>query len=82
MAPNPTATTLDVLAPGRSALVIGVLGGDRLSKRLNDLGFWAGTRIEVMRRAPFGDPTQYRLQGYRIALRRSEACRVMVEEIR
>lgn len=82
MTQNPTATTLDALAPGRSGLVIDVVGDDRLSRRLSDLGFWTGTRIDVVRRAPFGDPTQYRLQGYRIALRRSEAQRVVVEELR
>jgi len=82
MTQNPTATTLDSLAPGRTALVLDVVGEDRLSKRLSDLGFWSGTRIEVIRRAPFGDPTQYRLQGYRIALRRAEAQRVVVEELR
>ncbi|TNF38116.1 MAG: ferrous iron transport protein A [Deltaproteobacteria bacterium] len=82
MTKNPTATTLDALPPGRTALVLDIVGDDRLSRRLSDLGFWSGTRIEVMRRAPFGDPTQYRLQGYRIALRRNEAQRVVVEELR
>ena len=33
---------------------------------------------EVVRRAPFGGPVQYRLRGFRLALRRAEATRILV----
>ena len=82
MTNNGTVTTLEHIRPGRAVLIHDVEGEDRLSRRLIDLGFWPGTRIEVVRRAPFGDPTVYRLQGYRIALRKDEARRVLVEELR
>ena len=70
---------------GRVTVVLdraGVTGEDGPSQRLRDLGFWPGVEIEVILRAPFGDPTVYRLQGYRIALRRDEAARVEVEGVR
>ena len=69
---------LDTLAPGAAASVLRVEGDDDLAERLEALGFWAGTPVTVGRRAPFGDPTEYRLRGYRLALRRSEASRVIV----
>lgn len=65
--------TLDAVPPGESAEVVLVRGDDVLSRRLRDFGFWPGTVVTVLRRAPFGDPTQYRLRGYRVALRRPEA---------
>jgi Fe2+ transport system protein FeoA len=35
--------------------------------------------VRVEHVAPFGDPIAYRLHGYRLALRRREACRVRIE---
>jgi len=74
-------TLLDAIRPGQTMTIVALQGDDRLTRRLNDLGFWPGTPIEVLRRAPFGDPTEYRLQGYRIALRKNEARRVVVTEV-
>ena len=79
-----TATTitseasLGDLPAGCEGRVLGVDGNDPLAQRLWDLGFWPGTHIQVVRRAPFGGPTQCRMRGYRLALRRDEAARVRV----
>lgn len=67
-------------APGAVVRVRRVTGDDVLARRLVDLGFWPGTRVQVVRRAPLGDPIQYALRGFRIALRRSEAARVLVAD--
>ena len=79
-----TATTitseasLGDLPAGSEARVLGVDGDDPLAQRLWDLGFWPGTHIQVVRRGPFGGPTQCRMRGYRLALRQDEAARVRV----
>ena len=65
-------------ARGRQVEVVEVIGDDVLAHRLGACGLWPGTRIEWIGRAPFGDPLLFRLHGYRLALRRSEAERVMV----
>ncbi len=70
--------TLDLVRAGASAVVRGVEGEDALAGRLRDLGFWPGTAVEVVRQALFGGPVEYRLRGYRIALRRNEAARIVV----
>ncbi len=54
-------------------------GNDVLARRLANLGFWPGTPVSAVRRAPFGEPIQFALRGMRVALRRSEAERVLVE---
>jgi len=63
------------------ARVVRVLGDDTLAQRLRDLGFRPGTKVETVRRAPLGDPIQFALRGYRVALRRAEAARVRVMPI-
>lgn len=75
---QPAATPLSTLKPGQAALVNDVHGDDTLSRRLVDLGFWPGTRVVCVRRAPFGDPTQFQLQGFTLALRKNEAVRILV----
>lgn len=52
---------------------------DAIVRRLDDLGIRNGVEIEVIRRAPLGDPTVYELHGYQLCLRRSESSRVRVE---
>ena len=49
-----------------------------LGRRLLDLGFVPGTKIQVLRSAPLGDPTVYSLRGTELCLRRAEAERISV----
>jgi ferrous iron transport protein A len=72
------AETLDQIPKGRSVRVVGVAGEDQIARRLNDLGIREGTVIEVIRRAPLGDPTVFELRGYQLCLRRTESRRVEV----
>lgn len=72
---------LSSLRPGERTTVVRVLGEDAVSCRLRDLGFWPGTAVEKVRVAPFGDPAEYSLRGYHIALRRAEADKVVTSSI-
>lgn len=79
---NSASETLDRLPRGAFARVLGVSGGtdgDPIARRLDDLGIREGVEIEVIRRAPLGDPTVFELHGYQLCLRRSESARVRVE---
>lgn len=49
-----------------------------IARRLNDLGFRAGSSVTVLRRAPFGGPVIVRIADYEIALRRTEARAIKV----
>lgn len=48
-------------------------------QRLLDLGFVPRTEIEVIRRAPLGDPIECCVANYKVALRKSEADTIEVE---
>jgi ferrous iron transport protein A len=56
--------TLDQLAPGQRATVVGMAGDEDLRRRLLEMGLVPGTPVELLRRAPLGDPSDYHVRGY------------------
>jgi ferrous iron transport protein A len=70
---------LDELRPGRSARVVRVTAAEAVRRRLAEMGVIRGTHVRVERVAPFGDPLEIRLRGYRLSLRVEEARMVTVE---
>ena len=70
---------LGELKLGESAVVVNVAGEGQLRKRFLDLGITKGTRVTMARIAPFGDPVEIQLRGYRLTLRKSEASIVEIE---
>jgi ferrous iron transport protein A len=77
----PNTETLDQISKGGFVRVIGVVGDDPIARRLNDLGIREGVQIEVIRRAPLGDPTVFELCGYQLCLRKSESTRIRVSPL-
>lgn len=69
------------LAPGSVGIVRSVRVGSDLRRRLLELGFVSGTRVRVVRLAPFGDPMEVELHGYHLSLRRAEAESISVERV-
>ena len=69
------ATVLADLAPGQWATITGALpeAPAAVAGRLWQLGFRPKSRVDVIRRAPLGDPTVYRVQDTELCLRRGEA---------
>ena len=72
--------TLAQLGPGRICTVVSVRGTGPSSVRLAEMGFVRGTEVSCVRAAPWGDPVEFVLRGYRLALRRSLAELVIVRE--
>lgn len=50
----------------------------RLTRRLQDLGMVPGRTVEVLRRAPLGDPTVFLVADYELCLRKRDAALVQV----
>lgn len=63
---------------GQRLRIVGIVGDDVLAQRLRASGLWDGTEIELLGKAPFGDPLLFKLHGFRLALRGNEAERVLV----
>ncbi|GAB2921417.1 hypothetical protein GCM10027280_05640 [Micromonospora polyrhachis] len=74
--------TLTDLPPGARARVTGIIATTPgTAGRLADLGFTPGTVVQVLRRAPLGDPVLYRVKDYEVCLRRAQATCVRVVEV-
>jgi Fe2+ transport system protein FeoA len=71
--------TLADLAPNEAGRICAIAGVDGLSQRLAEMGFTLGQTVRVVRFAPLGDPMQVRIRGFNLALRRTEAQRIMLD---
>jgi Fe2+ transport system protein FeoA len=72
--------TLSELQIGEKGVIVDVAGSDNVAARLLEMGLLPGETIEVIGRAPMGDPTEYSVVGYRISLRKVESARVQVDK--
>jgi Fe2+ transport system protein FeoA len=70
--------TLDQVAPGVMVVVETVGGARAFRRRLMELGIIPGTRVEVLRVAPFGDPMELSARGCNLSIRSAEAREVQV----
>ncbi len=52
-----------------------------LKERLMSMGLVPGTKIEVLRSAPMGDPMAIKVRSYNLALRLKDAKNILVEKI-
>jgi Fe2+ transport system protein FeoA len=71
---------LSELFPGAKGEIVKVEGKDAIHRRLMDMGAVRGTRFEVEKKAPLGDPIQIKILGYHLSLRKYEAETIIVEQ--
>ncbi|WP_295939859.1 ferrous iron transport protein B [uncultured Alistipes sp.] len=69
---------LSELKTGESATILKVTGHGGFRRRIMEMGFVRGQRVEVVLNAPLKDPIEYKIMGYEVSLRRSEANMVVV----
>lgn len=72
---------LSDIKTGDKAVIIKVLGYGGFRKRIVEMGFIEGKIVESILNAPLNDPIKYRIMGYEISLRRSEASQIEVMSI-
>lgn len=65
--------TLFELHQGESGFITKVKGRGAFRKRITEMGFVKGREVTVVKAAPLQDPIQYKIMGYHVSLRRSEA---------
>ena len=69
---------LSDLNTGDKAYIIKVQGHGGFRKRIVEMGFIKGQRVEVLQCAPLQDPVKYKVMGYEVSLRRQEAEKIEV----
>lgn len=73
--------TLDRVVTGERVRVVTVTGPTPIRRRLMEMGLCSGVVVDVLRRAPLGDPLEVRLRGYLLSLRAIQAALVRVEPL-
>jgi len=69
---------LSDMKPGQQGHILEICCCCEARQHLLEMGFTAGTPLELLRVAPMGDPMTVRVRGYQLSLRRSEAMAITV----
>ncbi|MBO7160724.1 MAG: FeoA domain-containing protein, partial [Paludibacteraceae bacterium] len=69
---------LSDLKTGENAIISKVHGTGKFRKRIIEMGFVRGQKVEVLMGAPLKDPINYKVMDYEVSLRRNEAALIEV----
>ena len=75
-------TQLHLLQPGQKGTILRVNSASALRRRFVEMGIVKGETILMERNAPLGDPVEYFIKGYHLALRKEEAAQIEITLIR
>ena len=74
-------TSIKNMAPGDKAIITGYREGPRNYRaKLLSMGLTRGAHIEVLKKAPLGDPVEIKVRGFNLSLRKAEADILVLEE--
>lgn len=73
--------SLDQLEVGERGMVVEVDGQPAITQRLMEMGLIEGEIVEVVGRAPLGDPVELQVYDYRLSVRKNEAALVRVQVV-
>ena len=72
---------LSELKTGECGVIVKVSGHGGFRKRVIEMGFIKGKKVDVLLNAPLQDPVKYKIMGYEVSLRHSEADHIEVVSI-
>jgi Fe2+ transport system protein FeoA len=67
------AMLLSEIQTGQAVQVVRITGQSSFRRRLMELGLVPGTRVELVRVAPLGDPVELLVRGASLSIRKAEA---------
>ena len=75
---SPALQPLTSVALGTTATVAEINLPPTSRPRLMEMGLLIGTKVELVRFAPMGDPVEIKVRGYNLTLRKHEAEQILV----
>ena len=72
--------TIDDLQIGQQGTISAVGGEGTLRLRFLDMGLIPGTKVQLQKVAPMGDPIQILVRGYELTIRREDARLIDLQE--
>ncbi|MCW4025256.1 MAG: ferrous iron transport protein A [Candidatus Bathyarchaeota archaeon] len=70
---------LSDLNPGQTATINAIQQSGQAKRRLLEMGLVRGSKIQIICRAPLGDPIEIEIRDYKLTLRKKEADNILVE---
>lgn len=67
------------MVAGEMGTIVALHGSGNIKHRLIDMGLVKGTKIQVVKFAPLGDPVEIKVKNFELALRVSEAGMIDVD---
>ena len=71
--------TIDDLKIGQTGVIAQVGGEGMLRLRFLDMGLIPGTKVQLQKIAPMGDPIQIHVRGYELTIRREDARKITLK---
>jgi ferrous iron transport protein A len=71
---------LSEVQPGQVVEVVAITGQSAFRRRVMELGLVPGTRVELVRVAPLGDPVELLVRGASLSIRKAEARVIEVQQ--
>ena len=75
-------STLKDLAVGQSGTIAKIGTSGALKQRFMDMGITKGTKVEVVKIAPLGDPIELIIRGYNLSIRKADAEKIEMREVK
>lgn len=72
---------LSELKTGETAVIVKIRGYGEFRHRITEMGFVKSKEVYVVKHAPLRDPIEYRVMGYDVSLRHTEADLIEVVKI-
>ncbi|MBR6359923.1 MAG: ferrous iron transport protein B [Lachnospiraceae bacterium] len=72
---------LNELEIGKKAVITAVGGEGALRQHLLDMGVIPGSKVEIVKYAPMGDPIELKVQGYELTIRLADAKQIETEPV-
>lgn len=73
---------LNELPVGKTAVITHVGGEGALRQHFLDMGIIPGAEITLVKYAPMGDPMEFMIHGYELTLRKADAAKIEIENIK
>lgn len=75
---TPAPRPLSELHVGESGTIVGLDVKGAIRRRFLEMGMVTGETVRMERIAPLGDPIAFRVKGYQLSMRKSEASKILV----
>lgn len=70
---------LSELITGQEAYIAEIKGESAIQNRIHEMGFVSGKKVKAIKSAPFKDPVEYDIMGYKLTIRRKDADMIVIE---